>query len=172
MNMKLYLKQKVFSWRDRFFIKDEDGNDRFSVQGEILSVGRKLHIKNVSGEQVAFIHQKVLSIMPHFFVEIDDREVCEIIKEVKLFKQGYRIEGLPLHVDGNFIGREYTLNSAEGQVMRLTKKMISWGDSYELDIADPKDELLCLCITMALECVIEEQEEESTNVAQTFSKNR
>jgi len=34
--MKLYLKQKVFSWRDRFCVKDEQGNDRFVVVGRYL----------------------------------------------------------------------------------------------------------------------------------------
>ena len=29
--MKLYLKQKVFSWRDRFFVKDENGGDSYEL---------------------------------------------------------------------------------------------------------------------------------------------
>ena len=30
--MKLYLKQKVFSWRDRFYAKDENNNDRYTLK--------------------------------------------------------------------------------------------------------------------------------------------
>jgi len=161
--MKLYMKQKVFSWREKFFIKDEEGNDCYTIEGEILSIGRKLHIKNTGGEPVAYIHQKLISFMPRFFVEIGGKEVCEIVKEMKLFKQSYRIDGLPWHLDGNFIGREYNLHSKDGPVMHIQKKMLSWGDSYELDIIDPKDEILCLSIAMAIECVLQEQEEAETN---------
>jgi len=157
------MKQKVFSWRERFFVKDEAGNDCYSIEGEIFSIGRKLHISDTNGTKLACVHQKVISFMPRFFVEVDEREVCEIVKELKLFKQSYRIEGLPWHLDGNFIGREYTVNSHDSPVMHITKKMLSWGDSYELDITDPKDGVLCLCIAMALECVLQEQEDAETN---------
>jgi len=170
--MKLYMKQKVFSWRERFFVKDEAGNDRYSIEGEILSVGRKLHIKNIAGEQVGFIHQKLIAFTPRFFVEIDGREVCEIIKEIRLFKKSYRIEGLPWHLDGNFMGREYSLSSGDGPVMHLTQKMFSWGDSYELDITDPKDEVLCLCIAMAVECVLQEEEDAESDAIEVNSRLR
>lgn len=35
--MKLYIKQKVFSLSAEFSVKDEAGNDRYFVEGEILS---------------------------------------------------------------------------------------------------------------------------------------
>jgi uncharacterized protein YxjI len=42
--MKLYIKQKVFSWADRFTVKDENGADRYFVEGEMFSWGKKLHV--------------------------------------------------------------------------------------------------------------------------------
>jgi len=170
--MKLYMKQKVFSWRERFFVKDEGGNDRYSIVGEIFSIGRKLHVNDNNGTQVANVHQKVISLMPRFFVEVDGREVCEIVKELKLFKQSYRIEGLDWHLDGNFIGREYSLHDKDGPIMTITKKMLSWGDSYELDISKPDDEVLCLCVVLAIECVLQEQEEAETNVIEVNSQRK
>ena len=38
--------------------------------------------------------------------------------------------------------------------MRLSKKWFSWGDSYELDIADQRNELLCLCVALAVDCAL------------------
>ena len=45
--MKLYIKEKVFSWGDKFFVKDESGNDRYVVQGEVFSLGKKLYERGV-----------------------------------------------------------------------------------------------------------------------------
>lgn len=42
--MKLYIKQKVFSWSDKFAVKDESERDRWFAQGEVFSLGRKLHV--------------------------------------------------------------------------------------------------------------------------------
>lgn len=42
--MRLYIKQRAFSWTDKFSIKDEYGEDRYYVEGEFLSFGKKLHV--------------------------------------------------------------------------------------------------------------------------------
>jgi len=152
--MKLYLKQKVFSWRDRFFAKDENGNDRYAVEGEIFTWGKKLHVYDVNGKEAAYIRQKVWAWRPRFFVEIDGCVVCEIVKEFTFFKPSYRLEGLSWRLDGDFWAHEYSLTDGGRVIMRLSKKWFTWGDSYELDISNPRDELLCLCVALAVDCVL------------------
>ena len=56
--MKLYIRQKVFSWNDKFFVMDEYGRDRYRVEGEFFSFGKKLHIYDMADNEVAFIQQK------------------------------------------------------------------------------------------------------------------
>lgn len=159
--MKLYLKQQVFSWRDRFFAKDENGDDRYAVEGEIFSWGKKLHVYDSNGSEAAFIRQKVFSFMPRYFIEINGSVVCEIVKEFTLFRQSYRLEGLNWHLDGDIWAHEYSLTSDGRPIMRLSKKWFSWGDSYELDITDSRDELLCLCVALAVDCALAAQESAS-----------
>ncbi len=55
--MKLYIKQKNFSWVDRFTIKDENGQDKYYVEGEMFSFGKKLHIFDMGNVERAFIQQ-------------------------------------------------------------------------------------------------------------------
>jgi uncharacterized protein YxjI len=152
--MKLYMKQKVFSWRDRFFIKDESGDDRYYVQGEILSLGKKLRVFDSGGTEVAFIRQKVMSLLPRFFVEMNGRVVCTMVKELTFFRQSYRVEGLPWHLTGDFWAHEYSLTENGREIMRLSKKWFTWGDSYELYITDNQNELMCLCISLAVDCAL------------------
>lgn len=79
--MKLYIKQKVFSWVDRFTIKDENGRDRYYVEGELFSWGKKLHVYSMDGNEAAFIQQKVWSFLPRYFVFVGGEQVAEIVKE-------------------------------------------------------------------------------------------
>ena len=111
----------------------------------------------MSGREAAFIRQKVMSWLPKYDVEIDGRVVCEIIKEFTFFKQSYRLDGMPWRMDGDFWAHEYSLYDSGRQIMRLSKKWFTWGDSYELDIAQPQDELLCLCVALAVDCAIAQQ---------------
>lgn len=150
----LYMKQKVFSWTDRFNIKDELEQDRYFVEGEFLSWGKKLHIYDASGAEVAFIRQKVLAFMPRYIVEIDGREVCQIVKRFTFLRPRYELEGLPWHVQGEFLSHEFTLYDGDREIMRLFKHWFTWGDSYALDIADRENELLCLCVTLAIDAAM------------------
>ena len=148
------MKQKVFSWRDRFLIKDEAGNDRYTAQGEILSMGKKLRVYHAGGMEAAFIKQKVFSFLPRFLVEFNGHVVCEIVKEFTLFKQSYRLHGPPWHLSGDFWAHEYILMENSQLIMQLSKKWFTWGDSYELDIPHPQNELICLCIALAVDCAL------------------
>ena len=150
--MKLYIRQKVFSWRDKFAVKDEQQNDRWFAQGEIFTLGRKLHVYDTGGTEVAYIRQKLLSFLPRYYIEIGDKEY-EFVRELRLFRPKYTIRNLDWVVDGNFLEHEYAVTGGSGGIMRISKAWLSWGDFYELDIVDTQNELLCLCVALAIDCI-------------------
>ena len=150
--MKLYIKQKVFSWRDKFFIKDEAGNDRFYAEGEFFTWGRKLHVYNMAGQEVAFIRRKMWTFLPKYYIETGGQTYM-LVKEFTFFKQRFYLDGTPWAVQGDFWAHEYSINDGVSDVMRMSKHWFTWGDSYELDIPDPKDEILCLCVTLGIDCI-------------------
>lgn len=152
--MKLYMKQRVFAWTDKFTVKDESEQDRYFIEGEFLSLTKKLHVYNAIHDEVAYIRQKFWALMPRFNVEIGGREICWIAKRFTLLRPKYELEGLDWRVEGDFWAHEYTVYDGSREVMRLSKHWFSWGDSYELDITSPEDELLCLCIVLAIDAAI------------------
>ena len=85
--MKLYIKQKVFTWGDKFTVKDINGNDRYYVEGEVFSWGKKLHVYDMNGNEAAFIQQKVFSFLPRYFVYVGDEQVADPGEsELKIWK--------------------------------------------------------------------------------------
>ena len=153
--MKLYMKEKVFSWGDRFTVKDENGWDKYFVQGEVFSLGKKLHILNIHDEEVAFIQQRLLTLMPRFTVFMGGREVAQIRKEFTLLFQRYVIDGLGWEVEGSILAHEYEIRKNGRTIVRISKEWLTWGDSYVLDIADPADELIALAVVLTIDCVAE-----------------
>ena len=128
--MKLCIKQKVFSWVDRFTVFDETGADKYYVEGEFFSWGKKLHVTDLTGRETAFIQQKVFSMMPRFFVYMDGVERAEIVKRFTFFCEKYGCE-----------------------VVSIRKEWFTWGDCYALDIADSADEMLALAVVLAVDAV-------------------
>lgn len=96
--MKLYFKQRFFSWFDSYDIYHEDGSVAYTVEGK-LSWGHCLHILNPQGEHITTVQQRVLTFLPKFELYVGDRCVGEIRKEFTLlpkphkdvFWQGYGV---------------------------------------------------------------------------------
>ena len=153
--MKLYIKERVFSWNDQFTVKDENGWDKYFVEGEFFSFGKKLHLLDNHGREVALIRQQLLTLMPRYTVSVGVRDLAEIRKEFTFFYQRYVIDGLGWEVEGSIWAHEYEIRKNGRLIVRISKEWFTWGDSYCLDIADPADELLALAVVLTIDCVAE-----------------
>lgn len=153
--MKLYIKEKVFTWGDQFTVKDERGNDRYVVEGEVFSWGKKLHVYDMTGREVAAIRQEVWSFLPRYYVFCGDRQVAEIKKEFTFFFPKYRIDGLGWEIDGSFMAHEYEITQSGRTIVSISKEWMTWGDSYELNITNPSDEIVALAVVLTIDCVTE-----------------
>ena len=155
--MQLYMKQKVFSWKDKFSVKDSNGEDKYFVEGKAISIGKKLRVYDKNGTELAFINEKVVSFMPKFCVEMNGEEVAVIKKKVTLFKPKYLIEGPGWEVKGDFFSHDYDIVDGDKIIVSIHKKWMSWGDSFELDIPDEKNEILAMAVVLAIDAVMDAQ---------------
>ena len=159
--MKLYIKQKVFSWGDNFRIYDEYENDMYYVKGEVFTFGKKLHLYATDGKELSYIHQKVMSFLPRYFINRNGEDIAQVIKEFTFFRQEYTVEGLGWTVEGDFWAHEYQINSERGVVATISKHWFTWGDTYEIDIADGIDEVMALSVALIIDAVIDSQRSSS-----------
>lgn len=165
--MKLYIKQKVFSFKDKFTVKDEYGQDKYMVEGEIFSLGKKLHIYDMAGNEVAFIQQKVLSFLPRYFVYVGDKQIAEIVRKFTLITPKYEVLGLNWQVAGDFMAHDYEVTDNGRPVVLIHKEWMTWGDCYELDIAPYADEIVALATVLAIDCATESKGSVSVSIGST-----
>lgn len=154
---KLYIKQKVFSWKDRFSVFNSLGEDVYRVEGEVISLGKKLHVYDLNDEEVAFIHQKVLSFLPKYYIARNGSDVAEVVKKLTFLKAKYEIPAFGWTVQGNFTDHAYTVASDEGVVATVSKRWFTWGDTYEIDTAAGTDPLNVLCVVLIIDAVMASQ---------------
>lgn len=159
--MQLYMKQKVFSWKDKFSIMNEFGEDKYYVEGKVISIGKKLRIYDPNDNELAFVNQKVVSLMPKFVVEMNGEEVATIKKKFTLLKPKYIIEGPGWEVQGDFLGHDYTITDKGNPVVSIHKKWMAWGDTFELDITDEAHEVLAVASVLAIDAVMDNQQNSS-----------
>ena len=155
--MKLYIKQKVFSWGDKFTVKDAYGTDRYIVEGEVFSFGKKLHVYDTHHVERAYIKQELLTWMPRYSVYTNGTQVAQVKREFTFFRPQYTIEGPGWKVDGDFFAHDYQITHAGRVIATICKEWMTWGDSYELDISDGVNEITALAVVLAIDAVIESQ---------------
>ena len=152
--MKLYIKQKVFSWNDKFTVVDGTGQTRYTVEGELFSFGKKLHVYDELGSEVAFIEQKLFSFKPRYYVYVCGEQVAEVVKEITFLRHMYRIEGLGWEVDGDLLAHNYQITCDGKYIVSINKEWMSWGDSYELDINEGESEIMALAVVLCIDCAM------------------
>ena len=154
---KLYIKQKVFSWKDKFSVYNAFGEDVYRVEGEFLTIGKKLHIYDIYDNEAAFIHEKVFSFLPKYYISRNGTDVAEVVKKLTFLKARYEIPAFGWTVQGNFTDHSYSIESAKGTVATISKKWFSWGDTYEIDAASDADPVNVLSVVLIIDAVLARQ---------------
>jgi uncharacterized protein YxjI len=149
--MKIYVKQKFFSLKDRFTIFDDNQEDMYIVEGEWFSLKRKLTIFNPSLEPLAHLSQQLFKLTSHVDVSIINHSNFTIAKRFTLINQKYNIEGDTWHVSGDFFGHEYQILDGDQVVATISKAWLTLSDFYEVNILDMSDALKVLSVVLAID---------------------
>lgn len=156
MVMKLLIEERIFSWNDRFTIRNEAGEDRYYVEGELFSWGKKLHVCTPGGQEVAYIEQKLFTFKPRYQVFANGELIGEVVREFTFFRPRYTVEGAGWDVEGEFWAHDYTVYRHGEPIVSIQKEWFTWGDCYVLDIHDPADEIQALALVLAIDCAMEQ----------------
>lgn len=152
--MRLYIKQKVWSFKDRFTVKDDVERDMFYVEGELLTFAKKLRVYDHQNEEQLYIEQKLWRFLPEFDLFEDGEKVATVKKEFALFKNNYSILGPDWHIEGSVMAHDYVIKEGSRVIADINKKWLSWGDTYEINIYDEKSVTVLLGIVIVIDAVI------------------
>lgn len=153
--MRLHIRQKVFSMKDKFNIFDESGEIKYQAEGEFFSLGRKLHVKDTQGTEVILIKQKLVSFLQKYSISVLDANPVEIVKNIRFIKHEYTIDEWNIKIKGDFIGHNYFVERNGTIIATMTKEYLSWGDTYSIDVYNPADELIALSAVLVVDCCME-----------------
>ena len=57
-----------------------------------------------------------------------------------------------------FFGHDYQITENGNAIVSIHKKWMAWGDTFELDIADESREVLALAVVLAIDAVMDAQQ--------------
>lgn len=160
--MELLFRQRMLSWLDSYDIYDERGRTVYTVKG-VVSWGHKLKIYDAHGRQVGMVKEKKLTLLPRFLLYEGGDKVGSLRKKVTMLRPRFKLDFRNWDIDGDVWEWNWRIEDGRGDtVMRAHKKLLSFTDTYVMDIRDPRDALHCLMVVLAIDaaqCTAEKRED-------------
>lgn len=151
------IKEKFWSWGNDFTINNQNNEAIYKVDGQAFSWGHKLSFQDLSGNELAFINQKLFSLKPRYQIIINDSVFAEVTKEMSWFKQKFTLD-IPgpndYSIEGSFWKHDYTFTRKGQCVATISKDLWGWTDSYGVEIIENEDDISILCTCIIIDQVL------------------
>jgi uncharacterized protein YxjI len=153
--MRYVMQQKLLSWGDDYFIRDDGGRELFFVDGKAISIGDQLSFKDLAGNELAYIKQKIFALGATYEI-YRSGELAAVVKKAlfALFHHRFTVD-VPgpddLEAEGNFLDYEYEFRRGERVVATVSKRWFTLRDTYGIEIADGEDDILILASAVVVD---------------------
>jgi uncharacterized protein YxjI len=144
--------EKLVSFGDDFWIQNDQGQRAFKVDGKALRLRDTLIFRDVHGNEVCKIQERVARIRDSMEVEGPDGRRLAMVKKALITPLRDRFvvnvgDGPDLEVQGNILDHEYRI----GHVVTVSKKWFRVRDSYGVEIAPGQNDLIILATTVCID---------------------
>lgn len=155
--MRFIMKQKLFSLRDSFEIKDEHEVLAFTAKSKFFSLRKSFQLKDADDQNVASIKQQLLAIKPKFLFENSLGQTALLKKHFfPLFSHKFTlfVGNEQIEITGNILGHEYEFIQRGDVIAQVSKQWFSWSDTYGVDVASQEDVWFVISTVIAIDCLI------------------
>ena len=155
--MKLYMKQKVFSLVDKYTFFDDMQNPVLKATGKFFEFLPKYHLNDaITGAEMYYI-KHVLTVFMGRFEIYSNNTLCAIVQQQFAFfhpKLEIQSQYASYTIEGDYFAHDFTLFKNGQYFGSVHKKYLSWGDNYEIDIADPTDASFVCALVISIDSLM------------------
>ena len=162
--MRVNIKQKVFSFGDKFSVNAEDGTPIIYVEGKVFSVGNKLKVLDAQGAELFYIEQKLFKLLPEYSIQSNGEEVAHLKKEFSWLKPKLNITSAygNFRIEGNVLGYNFNIFKDGNLAGTVSKKFVAFSDSYTLDIFENENIPFLITLTIIIDQILHDNDNKSS----------
>lgn len=144
--MKLYIKQRIWSVRDKFNIYNDKGEPCFEVKSSYFAIPKRFYLSDMQGNVHLEIRHKFFDFLPKYYMFRGNDEIA-LVKSRFSFNASFDIESRygTYSVEGDIFAWNYQIIKNGDVIASVRKDVLSiFRDSYEIEVYDDSDILFCL----------------------------
>jgi len=148
------MREKLLSIGDDYWIENDRGERAFKVDGKAVRVRETFVLEDTSGNEVARIQERKLSIRDKVAIERDGDTVATVHKALVGIRDRFAIDvedGADMKAHGNIVDHEYEIERDGDTVATISKKWFRVRDAFGVDVAAGEDAALILALTVAID---------------------
>ena len=150
------MREKLLAIGDDFWIENEQGERAYKVNGKAVRFRDTFVLEDASGNEVASIQERKLSIRDKIEVERGGDTAATVHKALIGLRDRFAIDvkgGADMKAHGNIVDHEYEIERDGDTVATISRKWFRVRESYGVDIAGGEDVALILAITVAIDAL-------------------
>ena len=156
--MKLYFKRKTVAVNDQILcLADREGNPVYDWKVSVM-LAKKIRVFDAEKNEVAEIKQVLKSLMPKYQIFVGGEMVLEIKKEFHPILPKYTLSGQGWEMENKLLIYEYGVKQGAEQILTAgrSEDALKWqSHAFEVEIPDPKNQLLAALVAIAINMGIE-----------------
>src|SRR5215210_2952464 len=153
---RFLMREKLLAIGDDFWIENDLGERIYKVNGKAFHLRHTFVLENGSGDEVARIQERKLSIRDKMAIERGGDTVATVHKALAGIRDRFAIDlehGPDMKAHGNVVDHEYEIERDGDTVATVSKKWFRVRDSYGVDVEPDEDTALVLAITVAIDAL-------------------
>ena len=149
------LRQKLVSFGDDYWIENALGQRVFFVDGKAFRLREHLGFKDMQGNELLAIQEKVMRIKDTYSIYRKGNEFATVKKVlITPLRQRFDVHvagAENMEVEGNILNHEYEIHEGRKRMSEVSKKWFHLAGTYGVDIVPGANDILILAITVIID---------------------
>ena len=158
--MKVYIKNKFWSWGGGSSVVNENKEPVFQVKGKVFSITRKKYLCDLDGNRLYTIRNKWFNWFIHtaFIYDSDNSKIATVKDKWFNIKNEYFIEDYKdeIKIDGQFFSLSSTILKNGEPIGTIRRKLTFINDAFELE-ANEQDMPFLIALVIAIDNITDKK---------------
>jgi uncharacterized protein YxjI len=154
------MRQKIFAIGDDFWIKNDQGQKAFKVDGKAFRIRDTLKFEDARGNEIYKIQEKKIRVRDSMNIYKGGDVVAKVHNALLTpLRDRWTVNvsgGADLKTRGNIVNHEYKIERDGFTIAVVSKKWFRVRDTYGVEVRDSEDALLILAITVVIDMMAHE----------------
>jgi len=155
-NTRYQMREKLVSIGDDFWIKNDQGEKVFKVDGKALRIRNTLIFEDAQRNKLCQIQERMLRVKDTMEIEDALGNRVALVKKaiISPIRDRFTVkikDGPDLDVKGNILDHEYKIGEGRHTVAKVSKKWFRVRDTYGVEVEPDQDDVVILAVTVCID---------------------